>query len=770
MFNLQTTTKMLKKITKCVAIIWMCIATNAAVAQYTLSGKITDNQNEPLLGANVYLPELEKGAATDASGNYRIDDITAGSHQIKVTFVGFDEVLKQVNFSKNMILDFTLSPKTFQSEEVTVRAIRAESLAPITQQTLNQVEINEVFNGQDGAFVLETLTPSIQVNSDAGTRFTNYGSMRLRGISQKRINITLNGVPLNDMMDQGVYFSNFTDFTNSIESVQVQRGVGTSTNGTASYAGSISYESENLNQPNPETTVSLLGGSFNTWQGSAEVKTGLLENKTAFYARMSKTYSDGYRYHSGTDSYSMFFSGGYFGEKDVVKVTGFLGKTKNDLAYSPVPLSLIQQDPKTNVNSSNDNDDFGQSLLQVEHAHFFSGQKSITSSVYYGAAGGDFPYGYDDEGTFTQINYPLYNDHFGAMSYYNEQAGNLDWSAGVHAYTFLRENIEQIVPNYTDPYYQDQSTKNEISVFAKASYQLNNLTAFADVQARFVSLDMEPDPEFLGSDQTIPTYNWQFLNPKVGVTYQLNNWSNVYASFGRSGREPNRGDYLGDTQINAGNIDLLQDQEAVQAEYVNDYELGYRLGRSDFQVNVNAFYMDFENEIAPIGAYIPQYFLQLYENQEDSYRTGIELDWNAKIINPLTFSGNATFMRSIISSYSPEGSTETFEDIKTPYSPEVLLNALLQLKATKWLNFGIHGRYAGKSYTELTNNEDFILPSYFVTNARVNTKFAKNYSFEVEWNNIFNERYYTDGAPSGNEMAFFVQAPSHFYCTFTAKF
>ena len=751
-------------------LLFSLVVCSNTLAQNTISGKVNDKNNVPLFGANAILSPINKGAATNADGIFQIKDVPEGIYTIKISFVGYQEISQEIKINGDLSLSFLLKESATLSEEVTVKAIRAESLAPITQKTLSKTEINEIFNGQDGAFVLETLTPSIQANSDAGTRFSNYGSMRLRGISQKRINITLNGVPLNDMMDQGVYFSNFTDFTNSVESVQVQRGVGTSTNGTASYAGSISYESMNINQQEAESTVSLLGGSFNTWQGSAEVKTGLLENKTAFYARMSKTNSDGYRDHSGTDSYSMFFSGGYFGDKDVVKVTGFTGRTKNDLAYSPVPISLIRQDPKTNVNDPNDIDDFGQSLLQVEHSHFFSSQKSITSSVYYGGAGGDFPFGYDDNGTFTQINYPLFNKHYGVMSYYNEEAGNFNWSTGVHAYTFLRENIEQIIPNYNTPYYQDKSVKNEFSVFAKGSYDFGDFTAFADLQARFVSLQLEPDTDFLGENRRIPTYNWQFINPKFGLTYQISNETNVYASFGRSGREPNRGDYLGDTQINQGNIDLLQDQNSVKAEFVNDYEFGYRLSQKDFQLNINGFYMDFENEIAPIGEFIPQYFLQIYENQEDSYRAGIELDWSIIPAKNWKFLGNATFMRSIISSYTPEEGTETFNDIKTPYSPEVLFNANLQYKATHWLRLGIHGRYAGKSYTELTNNEDFVLPSYFVTNLRATTFFAKHYSFEVEYNNIFNEQYFTDGAPAGNEMAFFVQAPAHVYCRFTAKF
>lgn len=744
---------------------------HAMAQSLTISGKVLGENKQPLIGANVMLTPSKQGAVTDMEGDFKINSLSSGTYTLIVSYVGYKSTSRELQITENTVADFRLQMDALLSEEVVVRAIRADALSPITQKTLTEKDIKKVFNGQDGTFVLETLTPSIQVNSDAGTRFTNYGGMRLRGIDQKRINITLNGVPLNDMMDQGVFFSNFTDITRSVQSVQVQRGVGTSTNGTASYAGSVSYESENINVPEPETTITLLGGSFNTWQGTAELKTGLLENNTAFYTRISKTYSDGFRDHSGTDAYSFFFSGGYFGEKDIIKINGFNGKTRNDLAYTPVPLSLIEQNPRTNVNNPNDIDNFGQSLLQLEHTHIFNNSSTLTSSAYYGAAGGDFPFTYQaDSATLASINYPLFNDHFGVMSYFNQKNESVDWTVGVHAYTFLRKNIEQLLPNYTNPYYEDNSTKNELSAFAKATYQIGKFSILGDLQARTVSLTMEPDNAFLGTASTIPTYNWTFLNPKVGVTYEFSPSVNTYFSFGRSGREPNRGDYLGDTQINAGNIDGLQNQDFVKPEFVNDYELGLRLSEQNYKVNVNGFYMDFENEIAPIGAFIPQYFLQLYENQQDSYRAGIELDWQLNLNPTLVFSGNTTFMRSVISQYTPDGETTTFENISTPYSPEVFVNAVLSYQLADWVGLSAHGRYVGKSYTELTNNEDFTLPEYFVANLKLTTQFATHYGFDVELNNIFSEQYYTDGAAAGAEMAFFTQAPAHVYCTFTAKF
>ena len=748
--------------------LWALVS--SAQGQFSISGKVINEQNEPLPGANVFISSLELGAVASTDGTYQLNNVPLGTYTVEVSFVCYQTQRLPINLTENRQLDFTLVETALLSEAVMVRAIRADKLSPITQKTIDYEELNEVFNGQDGAFVLETLAPSIQANSESGTRFTNYGTMRMRGIDQRRINITLNGVPLNDMIDQGVFFSNFTDFTNSVESVQVQRGVGTSTNGTASYAGSISYESVRLNVDAPETTVSMLGGSFNTWQGSAEVKTGLLENNMAFYSRVSLTSSDGFRDHSGTDSYSFFFSGGYFGEKDIIRFTGFNGRTKNQLSYIPVPISLARENPRTNLNFQDDRDDFGQSFAQLEHTRSFTKNTTLTSSVYYGAAGGDFPFGFVDEEQFVQINYPLFNNHYGVMSYLQHANNTWDVSTGIHAYTFRRRNIEQLVPNFATPYYEDSSVKDEFSAFAKASYTHSNWMFFGDLQARFVNLQLTPDTQFLGEERTIPLYSWQFLNPKVGLTYQINPLQNVYGSFGRTGREPNRSDFLGGVQINAGNIDFLQDQNNVRAEFVNNYEFGYRIATARTNAQVNFFYMDFENEIAPIGAFVDQFFIQLFANQEDSYRRGVEFDWSSKLSDKWRLLGNATYMRSVISRYQPEGSAEVFNNIRTPFSPDVFVNARLQYSPLKRLQVEFHTRYVGDSFTELTNNPDFVLPAYWVNNLRLSTKIGKHYSFEVEVNNLFNELYFTDGAPVGNELSVFAQAPRHFFGRFTAKF
>ena len=752
------------------------LSITSAVAQFSVSGKVTDaGSKEPLVGANVLVKGTTLGTITNEEGRYQLE-FDQKQVTLVVSYVGYQSQEVSISGEENLTQNFQLT--TARSlEEVVIQAIRADERVPVSQKTISRQEMEEVYIGQDALYVLEEVTPSILTYSESGTKLTNYGQMRLRGIDQTRINITLNGVPLNDMIDQGVFFSNFTDFGNSVESVQVQRGVGTSTNGTASYAGSINFESVSLRDSVPSTHVQLLAGSFDTYRGSAEVKSGLMDNKFAFYSRFTSTKSNGYRHHTGTDSYSFFLSGGYFGEKDLVKLTAFTGRTKNDLAYLPVALPDIEADPKTNYVSENDMDDFGQHLVQLEYTRWVGNNTSLASSLYYGGAGGDFPAGFPDEhGNFTQINYPLYNDHYGFMTNLNHTSadGRFEVTGGAHLYTFRRENIEAIIPNYSEPYYEDKSQKDEVSLFGKASYAFEQLTLFADVQLRTVSLGLTPDQNFLGQSATIPTRNWTFVNPKVGITYTLTSDYNVYASYGRSGREPTRFDILGSTQINTFNLESVQDMDAVKPEYVNDFEAGIRVNRGKLSGQATLFYMQFENEIAPIGQAIPEGFVQLRKNVPDSYRRGIELDWNYQLLPSLRFGGNATYMQSRIKEYAPEEADQVYTDVHPIVSPEWLINGTLEYNFRNVLQVAVSPRYVSESYLEPTNQPDLILPSYFVMDSRITIFFLEKHSFSLHLNNIFDEEYYSYGQPVMYEgetvPGYFVQPPFHVYALLNLRF
>jgi iron complex outermembrane receptor protein len=534
-----------------------------------------------------------------------------------------------------------------------------------------------------------------------------------------------------------------------------------------------------------------MGGSFNTYRLSGEVKTGLLANRTAFYSRFTQTNSDGYRDHSSTNSYSFFFSGGYFGRKSLLKVTGFTGRSQNGLAYLPVALSDIQRRPQTNYVSENDIDEFGQSLVLLQYTRFVGINTTWTSTLYYGAAGGDFPIGFSTPvntfsvsgsdtvlsttDQFTQLNYPLRNDHYGLMSAVSHPFGDDRWEldGGVHAYTFRRENQETVLPDNANPYYQDRSRKDEFSTFAKLSYSYQDWLLFADLQLRAVNLQLRADPLFLKQPAPIPDRQWLFLNPKVGVTYQLSQLANLYASYGRSGREPTRFDILGSARIDSFNLASVQDVDAVRAEYVDNFEAGVRFRSNRLSGQANLFYMQFTDEIAPIGQAIPEGFIQLRKNITSSYRRGLEVAGQYRVLPVLTFIGNLSYLQSNIATFDPEDSEQIYQDVEPIISPSWIANSSVAYQVDAF-SVALSARYVSESFLEPTNQPELTLPAFFVLNARASVRFLKNQTLSLHLNNLLDEPYYTFGQPvqagEATVPGYFVQAPFNAYVLLRLRF
>ncbi|MBS0000786.1 MAG: TonB-dependent receptor [Cyclobacteriaceae bacterium] len=765
----------------------LLVSAQQGFAQIRVTGRVTDQETEnPLPGASIQAPELGKGSISDADGFFSLS-LPEGEFELLISFVGFEP--ERIIVSGAVDLNIRLS-SSYKLEEVVIKAIRGEEKIPLTGQILGKREIERNFSGQDPIFLLNKLTPSLVSYSESGTNLTNYGQMRLRGIDQSRINITLDGAPLNDMIDHSVFFSNFTDFSNSIESIQVQRGVGTSTNGTSSFAGSINFQSLDLRNLSPGAELQLMGGSFNTYRASAEVFSGLQDNRFAFYSRFTKTNSDGYRYHTGTDSYSFFFSGAFFYKKDMIKLTGFTGQSRNGLAYSPVAISDIERDPQTNYVNENDVDDFGQDFVQLQYTRSLSGNSSWVSSLYYGAAGGDFPAGfyvtdsiYDPAGTgqyvleerFTQINYPLFNDHIGLTSYYHfiTPDEKLNFNTGIHLYTFQRQNLESVIPGDADPYYDERSRKNELSLFAKAEYRLERWSMLGDVQIRTLDLKINPDDNLLPGEPSV-TKTLTFINPKIGISYILDQEKDFYAYYGFSGREPTKVDILGGFQLNPSNISSVKSDD-VKPEYVHNFEGGFRLNDGKLKLTINGFLMKFRNEIAPIGAYVPEGFIQLRKNIPSSYRTGLEMDWSWDFLSFFRFDGNATFMKSRIELYDPVEDPNIYQNVIQPLSPDFLGNAGLTYHFRDIFEIEISGNFMSESFLEPTNQDALKMPGFFVSNARFSVNFLKKHSVQLYMNNLFNERYFTYGAPVDpdfdglTEPGYFVQPPRNFYAMLILK-
>ncbi len=760
-----------------IMVMLMTLSMYSSLAQ-SVRGRVL-GAGEPLPQATVYVTSLQKGATCDDDGYFEIDVPKEGVYECRVSYVGYATLT--VNIATGGVENITLDSKSL--EEVVISAVRPSADAPVAAVTRTKADIEPLYNGQDGAFLLEDISPSIISYSESGTAFGNYGQMRLRGIDQSRINITLNGVPLNDMIDQGVFFSNFIDFGNSISSVQVQRGVGTTTNGIASYAGSINFESVALDQEKGYTEAQLTYGSFNSARASVAYHSGLTENNMAFYGRFSRIYSEGYRYNTSTDAWSFFLSGGYVGKRHVIKVTAFDGRSQNGLAYSPVALSDILSDPRTNYQPENDRDFFGQWMVQGQHVWSLRPNTTLTSTLYYGGAGGDFPFTYEESDSASSsiegINYPLYNDHYGVMSTFNHAVNRFSISTGVHLYRFDRVNEEQMLPDRANPYYFEESQKNEASAFARATWDGGKLKLFGDLQLRNVGLLIMPDENFIGSPTADIPFNFTFFNPKAGLTYNILENIEVYASVGRAGREPTKVDILGGFQLGAFNLDQVINTE-VRPEYVVDYEAGVRgnltLGEVKLRADINGFFMDFKNEIAPIGEFVPEGFIQLRKNIPSSQRYGVEgiLQW---LVGNSGFGMNNQFtaMRTNIDEYAPEGD-QIYRNVEQALSPRFMTRSEVFWKNDR-LRIGIEGRYIGEMFMEPTNNPQFTVPASYIWNAQVNIELMEQLSLRVHAENLTNQLYYTYGAPVDvdfdgifDEPGYFVQPPRSIFGTLVFNF
>jgi len=663
--------------------------------------------------------------------------------------------------------DDTTRLSTFDAAPVVVAASRAGADAPVAQTTIDSAALRQVVVGQDLQYVLELTAPSIIAYSESGTNFSNYGSFRMRGIDQTRINVTLNGAPLNDMIDQGVFFSNMTDLANGMSSIQVQRGVGISQNGTASYAGSVNLESPALGNTTPSGRLQFNTGSFGLLRGSAEVMSGMTDADVALYAKVTTFTSDGYRYNTNTSSQSGQVSAAWFGTSDVLRLNAFAGRTDNRIGYIPVPKPLADEDPRTNVNDSTDYDDFGQWLLQLDWSHRLSSMATLGVMTYYGGAGGDYFSGFrDDEGTLTQINYPLTNRHLGAMVNLSlERFGpGIKLDAGLHAYRFWRRNWEAVSPELESPYYDDRTEKDEVSGFVRADWRVGGFGLYADLQLRAVQMTFRPDLNWIPAGTTVPVHDWFFVNPRLGITYNLDDASMLYASAGRTGREPTRFDLLGGTQINEANLDVVLNPGTVKAEYATDLEIGFRSGSQTWSVDVNGFAMFFDDEIAPIGQYIDQWFVQLRKNVPSSRRLGVELQASVQPMAGLTLSLNGTWMTSNIDEYAPDdGSGTVYTDVQAVLTPNVMGSFTAAYAPLEPLSIRATVRHVGQQWLELTNDPSLVLEAFTLLDLGVSWNFYGQHRVGVALNNVLDERYATNGAATFYEgatvPAVFIQAP-----------
>jgi iron complex outermembrane receptor protein len=638
-------------------------------------------------------------------------------------------------------------PDTIYLKETIIKAYKADRKTPITFTNLEKYVIEKVTLGQEPSQILGS-TPSVSVYSDAGN-YQGYSYFRLRGIDQTRINMTLDGIPLNEPEDQGVYFSNYPDFFNSLESIQIQRGVGTSTNGVASYAGSINFSSPDL-KGKREAQIGTNYGSYNTFRIFGEFQSGIKNNKS-IYARISHIQSDGYKYHSGNNSNSVFLSSALYKNKHVLKFMGFFGNQVNELSWIGVPMDTIKQDSKTNGNSI-EKDRFGQVLGSIQHTYPLSNTARLNTAVYYNYLKGNYDF---DLNNFLglPLNEEMYNyafvHHFkGFFSNLHIHRRNMNFYTGIHMNSFNRSHTGS--EKTLGELYQNTGYKNELSLFSKINYRFGKVYLFGDIQFRHTGFNYDGSVE-------LPKLNWNFINPKAGINIFLSRETNLYYSIGSNGREPTRNDIFN------GEDDLLSDSEGntmyseVEPERVFNQEIGIKTNHTNWYFNTNLYWMKFNNEIVLNGQFGPN-GLPLHSNVAKSTRSGIEVDYGIKFLTMFNYNGNA-----MLSSNKIVKENVSIEPI---LSPSVLINQEISIEM-KQFSIGLSTKYQSSSYIDFENSIQ--LPSYLETNLRLSYT-LKSLIFRTGINNLTDTEIFTNGyiGIDGTPL-YFIQCPRNYYIALTWK-
>jgi iron complex outermembrane receptor protein len=700
----------------------------------------------------------------------------------------------------------TLSNKK-ELQEVVVSGVKAKDNNPVTFTNLTKKEIDKQNFGQDLPFLLN-LTPSTVVSSDAGAG-VGYTGIRIRGTDPQRTNVTINGVPINDPESHGTFWVNLPDLASSSQNIQVQRGVGTSSNGAGAFGASINIQTDALNQK-AYGEVANSYGSFNTWKHTVKAGTGLLDNKWAFDARLSKITSDGYIDRAGSDLKSFFVSASRYGEKSLLKINVFSGVEKTYQAWNGISKDILKTGDRTHNDFTyqNQTDNYQQDYYQAFYTYLFNKHFKANVGVHYTYGRGYYEEFREDEAfttyklkdtlfangdTLTSGNFVrrrwLKNDFYGTVFsfVYEKNKLNITIGGGLNEYdgTHFGELIWAQYSqggNINDHFYDGKSTKVDFNIYGKATYKLTSkLEGFVDLQQRTINYKL--NGEDLNSGVYMP-YNfnldYSFFNPKAGLTYDMGKNSNLYAYVGVANKEPVRNDII---QASASSIP--------KPERLINFELGYRKNWVRSAVSINGYYMNYKDQLVATGA-LNDVGAYNRMNVASSYRAGVELTAGWQIITPLRWQVTATYSQNRIKEFTEYQDdwdnggqvTNVYKDKAIAFSPDIIASSMFTYTVFKNLDIDLISKYVGKQYMDNTQSDDRKLDAFFVNDVRVGYEFAVKNMFKsvrigLQVNNILDEKYESNGAtyPGGisggtrtDYNYYFPQAGTNYLANLVLKF
>tara|TARA_B100001287_G_scaffold106091_1_gene89303 strand:- start:1186 stop:3414 length:2229 start_codon:yes stop_codon:yes gene_type:complete len=656
-------------------------------------------------------------------------------------------------------------------EEVQVKGVNAGEKTPVSYTNLSEKEIEKTNLGQDLPYLI-SLTPSVISSSDAGAGI-GYTYMTIRGSDANRINVTINGIPLNDSESQGVWWVNMPDFTSSVSNIQIQRGVGTSKNGGSAFGASVNLQTNGLIKNKYLNTSNTLG-SFNTVKNNIEFGTGLLDNNLSFDGRVSRINSDGYIDRSFSDLKSFYLSGGYYGKSSTIKAIVFTGHERTYQAWYGVPKTYLNTNRTFNpYNYENEVDDYGQTHFQLHYneqinnktflnltTHYTQGSgyyeqykgSEYNSLINFGAEATLADYGISDTtingDTISTTNLVrrkwLDNDFYGFTFSLNHSSNKINFILGGAANSYSGAHFGRVVSteihgDLDHEYYRNDATKNDMNIYLRTDYTITNkLNAYLDLQTRFVNYTFEGFNE--NGDIANQTVDLKFFNPKYGLFYSLSNNSSFYVSYSEGKREPNRNDYIESSP-----------NSRPKPEILFDTELGYRYNSKYINLGINLYNMDYKNQLVNTGE-INDVGASVHSNIDESYRRGVEIETNLKLSRKLNWSGNITFSENKIVAHSEYidnwdtwgKDTINYQNTDISFSPNIIAKSQLSydlgnLQAS-WII-----KHIGNQYIDNSQSLDRMLEKYTLNNILfsydINLGDIKNAKITLLVNNILNKEY-----------------------------
>ncbi len=691
------------------------------------------------------------------------------------------------------------SVRTVSLSEIVISTTRAGDKSPVAYTNLEKEEIEERNLGQDIPFLLR-LTPSLVTTSDAGTG-VGYTGMRIRGSDATRINITINGIPYNDAESQGTFWVNLPDFSSSLNSIQIQRGVGTSTNGAGAFGGSVNLETS-VPSSSAFGEINNSVGSFGTRKHNIIINSGLINNRWSFEGRLSKIASDGYVDRATADLKSYFLSGSYIGKNTTLKALVFGGKEVTYQSWYGTPEAVLNGDSDgieeviannglnaeqaDNIRNDgrtfnwyfydNEVDNYTQDHYQLHLSQRINNSLSFNLSGHYTYGRGYFEqfregedlledYGLDyvTVGAETVMETDLIrrrwldNDFYGFTYGLIFNEGRVDATLGGGYNYYSGDHFGEVIwaqfaatSDIRERYYDNVGEKKDFNSFLKLNYDLSDkVNLFGDLQVRTVNyhttgVDNDRQNIDIGDD-------YAFFNPKIGASYSLNRNNSIYASYAIGNREPDRNDFIDSPVV-------------PKHETLRDLEIGYKVSTSDMVFNVNVYHMNYKNQLVLTGE-LNDVGSNIRTNAPKSHRTGIELSGGVQLTEAINWSGNVTLSQNKIENFTEvlydygEAFDEfnilenDFRDTDISFSPNTIATSNWTFSPSNFLSFSLITKYVGKQFLDNTSNDNRSIDAYFVNDIQVGFNFSSQLIKEIEIkllvNNILSHQYESNGYTFG---------------------